>query len=350
MLPNVREILKPDLPAVAEFLSRQVRAGEAVSDAALTPEQRLRWLLLDCPQRPPEIPLGWLIRRHDGAVVGAAVCVPFQIGVGEHIWPALMFAKFFVDPPYRGMGLGILMRFIRLGVRYPLFVTSTNAVAGQLFQKLGATQINGMDHTMLGIARAKPLAEEWLHRRTHNAMLARLLSLPAIALPGKLRFAQAPTSSLQPITSPDDAFLTQVPPTTATISFVHDPAYIRWRYFSGDPDKEVYRFRVDSEQDRLVVVNRVKAGYRGQIRVVNVLDVWPPTTQSSAPALAAALTRQYQGTFDAIWLRSQPPSAEEALEWARFVRHDFPAPLGWFIDREKRLPTEPWYLMPGESE
>ena len=96
--------------------SRGKRArGEAIADVSMTPERRLRWLLLENPNRAHDIPLGWRIRDDAGAVVGAAVCIPLRIGAGEFRTTALMFAKFFVDGEYRGMGLGIFMRFVREG-------------------------------------------------------------------------------------------------------------------------------------------------------------------------------------------------------------------------------------------
>ncbi len=133
-----------------------------------------------------------------------------------------------------------------------------------------------------------------------------------------------------------------------------------WRWYAiesmstgdifAESENDVYRLTCPREEDRLIVVNALGAGYRGQIRVLNVLDAWPPTTEVSAPILAAALGRRYAGTFDALWLRSQPAGAEQALARHGFIRHNFPAPLGWWIDRNNRLPAWDWYLMPGESE
>lgn len=395
-MATVSEMREADIAEVAAFLARQVRPGEAVSASPLSPAQRLRWLLIDCPERrkietaglapapapaagdqasPPApgpmksqenprffgqqsahpapaalVPLGWHIRGAAGEIAGAAVCVPFQIGAGEFRCTALMFAKFFVDPAYRGMGVGILMRFVREGARFPLFVTSTNAVAGKLFSGVGARQIDGMDHTMLGIVRPMPLVEEWLYRKTARAAAARLLSLPAGTLPSKLRASESTPGELRRIESAEDPFLARLPAAIHSLAVIRDRAYLRWRYFAGDADKHVYCFQSKNEEDRLVVVNLVRSGYRGQIRVVNVLDVWPPATEASAPGLAGALARQYRGQFDAIWLRSQPVAAEESMRRVGFIRHAFPAPLGWYIDREKRLPTDQWYLTPGESE
>lgn len=347
---TVDAISEPEIDDVAGFLARQVRSGEAKISGALSPAQRLRWLLLENPRRAAVVPLGWRIRDNAGAIVGAAVCVPMLIGCGEFRSVALMFAKFFVDPPYRGMGLGILMRFIREGRRFPLFCTSTNAVAGELFQKLGAKPIPQMDHTMLGVARVRPLAEEMLVRRLKQPVVARVLSAPAVVIPGRLPRITGGSLTRLNSTEEVDQLQLQLPLPSGRVAVVRDRAYVHWRYFTGERDKHVYCFASKDNQRRLIVVNEVRSGHRGQIRVLNVLDVWPPASADVATPLAAALAQQYAGRFDALWLRSQPPQAENALAQAGFRRHLFPAQLGWFIDKSGMLPPAEWYSVPGESE
>ena len=141
-----------------------------------------------------------------------------------------------------------------------------------------------------------------------------------------------------------------LPPVTDSLSVVRDPDYLHWRYFSGEGENHVYCFHRKNDRDRLVIVEEIRSGHRGQIRVLNVLDIWPRATPESAVALAAALADKYHARFDAIWLRSQSAATEDALQAVGFMEHRFPAPLGWFIDKENRLPTKDWYLMPGESE
>ncbi|HWE04053.1 MAG TPA: hypothetical protein VG326_16730 [Tepidisphaeraceae bacterium] len=354
MVLSVGDISEDDIADVARFLARQTRPGEAVGASPMTAERRLRWLLLENPSRASDIPLGWRI-RDDGTVVGAAVCMPFRIGAGDFRATALQFAKFFVDADYRGMGLGILMRFVHEGRRFPLFCTSTNAKSGELFFRLGGSLIAGLDHTMLGIVRPAPLIDEWLFRRTRRPLLARRLAspIPAMMAPAR-RLARRRDLirgvNLFPLHDVEEAAAIGLPPPAAALAIVRDREYLRWRYFSGERERDVYCFRRKSECDRLVVVEEIRSGYRGQIRVLNVLDIWPPPTPDSTAPLAAALAHRYRGRFDTIWMRGQSPAAEKALGAAGFLRHVFPAPLGWFIDSENRLPTNQWYLMPGESE
>jgi GNAT superfamily N-acetyltransferase len=340
-----------DIPDVAAFLARQTRPGEAIVSNLMAPERRLRWLLLENPCRSNDIPLGWKIRNETGVVVGAAICIPFHVGAGEFSAVALMFAKFFVDPDYRGMGLGIFMRFVREGRRFPLFCASTNAKSGELFSRMGGTIIPGMDHTMLGIRRPKPLIEEWIYRRTGRPALAKILSIPAVLAPGRnsqrRRNGSAELRRLQNI---DEIAAVGLSTTANILGVVRDRDYLQWRYLSGERATDIYSFRNGGDVARLVVVEEIRSGHRGQIRVLNILDIFPPTNAESAPLLASALAAQYEIRFDVIWFRSQPPDAENALHAAGFVRHTFPAPLGWVIDAANRLPTKQWYLMPGESE
>lgn len=346
--PVVSPVTEADLPAVAAFAAGQARAGEPVAEGALSPEERLRWVLLENPARAAGVPLGWCVRDGD-AIVGTLLCVPFRAGVGEFTCTALMASKFYVDPRYRGMGVAPMMRFLQEGRRFPLLMTSANALAGEIYRKCGAFQLEGMDHTMLGVARPGPLAEEWIARRTGRPAAARLLALPARLLRTRIR-ASARDGALAPVRSAEEATTPPLPVPRDAMAVLRDADYLRWRHFGREAGKDVYRLRTPGAEERLIVVRLARAGHRSQIRVLDVLDVWPPIDAGAVKLLVAHLAAQYAGRFDAIWLRSQPPEAEQALERLGFMRHDFPAPLGWCIDRAGVLPTRQWYLMPGEAE
>lgn len=351
MAPN--SILTPigegDFPEVAAFAARFARPGEAVAAEALPPEDRLRWLLLENPARSQDIPYGWCVRDgSSAAVLAMLLCVPFRVGMGDFACTALMASKFYADPNHRGAGIGPLMRFLQEGRRFPLLMTSANALAGELYRKCGAYSIEGMDHTMLGAARAGPLAEEWLFRRTGSAPAARVLSFPA--RPVRRTLGRSRAGELMPLEPPKAGVSPLAARPGNVLAVIRDDDYIRWRYFGRDRGKDVYRFRETSGQERLVVVRLVRSGYRGQIRVLDVLDVWPQADARSVGPLSAALAGRYVGAFDVIWLRSQSADAERALGETGFVRHAFPAPLGWCLDRAGVLPGKQWYLMPGESE
>jgi hypothetical protein len=348
----IGQIEPSDIPDVAAFLERHQRAGDIPATGPLDPQRRLHWLLLENPARGDDIPLGWCIRDGDGRVAGAMLCVPLRVAAQGFAETALMSCKFFVDDIHRGLGIGLFMRYLKLGQRFPLLATSANAASGALLAQFGGYTIAGTDHTMLGVHRPAPLAEEWLHRRTQRRGLARILALPARLARGRMRTRAAndPGGELIPISGVDDLRALQLTPSADALAVVRDVTWCEWRYFSaGRGGYDLFRFRWDGE-DRLVVVNLIASGYRAQIRVLNVLDVWPPLAPQSARALAAVLGARYVNRFDAMWLRGQRTEVEEALHGAGFVSHGFPAPLGWCIDRAGMLRTREWYLMPAESE
>lgn len=348
--PQVSPISESDFPAVAAFAARYARQGEAVSADALSPEDRLRWVLLENPARSSEIPFGWCARDGDSQeIIGMLLCVPFRVGLGDFSCTALMASKFYADPNHRGAGIGPLMRFVQEGQRFPLLMTSANAIAGQLYRKCGAYPIEGMDHTMLGIRRPAPLADEWAFRRTRNVLAARLFALPGHLIRRRIGQSHA-EGELLSLPTADQATSSPWPRPRNVLAIIRDADYIRWRYFGKERGKDVYRFCLAGGEDRLVVVRLMRSGHRGQIRVLDVLDLWPPADPRMVAALVSNLAMRYKGSFDVIWLRSQATETEQMLHQFGFVRHAFPAPLGWCIDRASLLPTKPWYLMPGESE
>ncbi|CAA9374870.1 MAG: hypothetical protein AVDCRST_MAG64-246 [uncultured Phycisphaerae bacterium] len=369
--PTFGTIGESDLGEVADFLARQARPGEASGTSRMSPERRLRWLLAENPARVDGVPFGWSVRDPAGRLVGTLLCVPLRVAVcggvgaeggdgrGEGVTcTALMSCKFFVDAPYRGAGLVPFRSYLRLAAAHPLFCTSANALSGELFTQAGGHAIAGTDHTMLGVRRPAPLAEEWARRRVGGAgrsaaAVARVLALPLRVVRRSVAPRRRPGErggGLTLLNSVDDLSTFRLAPSTGAVTVVRDEPYLRWRYFSGESAAEVYRFQFAGEPDRLLVIDTLRAGYRSQIRVLNVLDLWPPAAPECAPALAAALAERFEPRFDAIWLRGQPTEAETVLKSAGWLRHDFPAPLGWCVDRHNVFPTRHWYLMPGQSE
>jgi hypothetical protein len=349
---QISQIQPTDIPQVATFLERHRRPTDTPATGPLDPEQRLRWLLLENPARADDIPLGWCIRDADSRVSGAMLCVPLHLAGPGFDGRALMSCKFFVDEPHRGLGIGLFMRFLKLGQRFPLLATSANAASGALFAQFGGYAIPGTEHTMLGVRRPAPLAEEWLHRRTHRPALARFLSTPARFAPSrmKIRPGDDAGAELIPIVQPDDLASLHLPSPAGALAVVRDQEWLCWRYFSPDhAAHDLFRFHCNGE-DRLLVTNVIESGYRGQIRVLNVLDLWPPLDPRSVRALPPLLQKSCKDRFDALWLRGQPQDVEQVLRTAGFIGHDFPAPLGCCIDRAALLPTRNWYLMPAESE
>lgn len=346
----VSPINESDFPEVAAFAARYARTGEPVSDEALSPEDRLRWVLGENPARSADIPFGWCTRDSGSKqMIAMLVCVPFRVGVGDFSCTALMASKFYADPNYPGAGIGPLMRFVQEGRRFPLLMTSANAVAGELYRKCGAYEIAGLDHTMLGVSRTGPLAEEWAFRRIGNGLASRILALPAHLL--RRGFVRSrPSGELEALSSADQLATLSLPRPCEALAVIRDAQYLSWRYFGRERGKEVYRLRISGAEDRLVLVRLMRSGHRGQIRVLDVLDLWPPGDPHVVIPLVTQLALRYKNRFDAIWIRSQAAETEQAMRKIGFVRHQFPAPLGWCIDRAGLLPMKRWYLMPGETE
>jgi hypothetical protein len=131
-----------------------------------------------------------------------------------------------------------------------------------------------------------------------------------------------------------------------------DLRYIRWRYFSGrDATVGVFAFRNQQvESDVLVTVNQRPRGYRGQIRALHVLDIYPSVTPEVCVSIGAALAQRYRGSIDAIVLRSLDKARQDVFRRVGFMRRQFDAPNGWFLDRSGLLPTRSWYLVPADGD
>jgi hypothetical protein len=66
LTPHVLPVTESDLPAVAAFAAGQARAGEAISEGALSPLERLRWVLLENPARAAGRGMGVPAHRKPG--------------------------------------------------------------------------------------------------------------------------------------------------------------------------------------------------------------------------------------------------------------------------------------------
>ena len=90
------------------------------------------------------------------------------------------------------------------------------------------------------------------------------------------------TGELQALTLPEKATNPAWPRPQDTLAVIRDADYIRWRYFGKETGKDVYRFRLAGAEDRLVVIRLTRSGYRGHIRVLDVLDLWPQADARSS--------------------------------------------------------------------
>ena len=138
----------------------------------------------------------------------------------------------------------------------------------------------------------------------------------------------------------------------AKLTANRDLRYIRWRYFSGrDATVAVFAFRNKQVESRvLVTVNQRPRGYRGQIRTLNVLDIYPAVTPEVCASIVAALIERYRGAMDAIVLRGMDEARQGIFRGLGFMRRQLDAPNGWFLDKSGFLPTRDWYLVPADGD
>jgi hypothetical protein len=118
-----------------------------------------------------------------------------------------------------------------------------------------------------------------------------------------------------------------------------------------DATTNVFAFRsCRPDQEVLVTVNQRTRGFRGQINTLNVLDVYPEVPPEERLRIAGALIARYSKIIDAIVLRGQDPDQQKAFCARGFQYRAFDAPIGWFLDKAKLLPTHDWYPVPADGD
>ena len=346
------EIAPDELGDVAQFIARQqlhTQAGLTVQQVAA----RLRWIILENPAREPGMPVGWCTRDEHGSITGCMCCAPQKFISGGNVITLMMSSSFYVDERYRGTGVSIFMKFLQLGKRYALFVSSANPAVAEMWKKLGAFPIGDSEHEMLGMRRWRGVVEDTLVRRLGNNSFTRVLTLAGTAVLStskRLRRVDG-IGDLRPIDSPEEAALL-----CATSSFrltcLRDVAYLRWRYFSEvDSSTRLFTFRpVTGQGAYMIATNLRQRGYRGQITAVNILDVFPEPSPDIYPAIASALVQQHGNQSDLLVLRCLSQGGRQALRHMGFVRRQFAAPIAWCLDKFQNLPSRDWYFVPADGD
>jgi len=341
-------LAEKDVNEMACFVAAQSeRTTESV-------EAHLRWFLLENPARHPEDPLGFGLRLAD-QLAGCILCVPQAFRLGNERIPMMGSSSFYVDNRYRGHGGRIFLKYSRLAARQPLFGTSANAESAALWKAAGARPIPYSDAELFGILHWPPVAEEFIHRRFSSRWLSRLARSSISNLAGLLRPLKIDgheSNTLRPLTSAEQVNDLPIHNVSAKLTAMRDLPYIRWRYFSGrDGTVSAFAFRSRRpDQDVLVTVNQRNRGYRGQIRTLNLLDVYPEVPPEEWLRILQALIALYGKTIDAILLRSQNPDQEKLFCGRGFQRRAFDAPTGWLLDKANLLPTHDWYPVPADGD
>lgn len=337
-----------DVPEVANFIAAQSgRTRETV-------KAHLGWFLLENPAREPQCPLGFGLRAAD-QLVGCILCSPQAFRFENQRILLMGSSSFYVDDRHRGYGGRTFLQYCRLAKQWPLFGTSANAEAAALWKAAGASPIPSSDGELFGVLRWPPVIEEFMHRRSSSRLLTRLAGSPISGLAGlvrPLKVDAVTTDALQPLTSAEQANDLAIHGPSAKLTSIRDLAYLRWRYFSGkDATTAVFAFRSRRpDQEILVTVNQRTRGYRGQINTLNLLDVYPEVPVEEWRRIVGALIEHYRKVVDAIVLRSQEADRQKVFCERGFQYRAFDAPIGWFLDSGKLLPTKDWYPMPADGD
>jgi len=342
-------VSESDIVELAQFIALQ--SGREPASV----ESHLRWFLLENPARDPQIPLGCGLRSPQGELVGCILYVPQTFRFQQQTLLIVGSSCFYVDQRYRGNGGLIFLRFSELGRKWALFGNSANADAAKLWKARGAGPIPYSDHELFGVLRWRGVIEEGLTRRGAPKAFARMTSsLAALFVrPFKrLKLEVGQPEDLVPLASAEQVMQLPIHNSAPELTANRDLRYIRWRYFSGrDATVAVFAFRNKQvESDVLVTVNRRPRGYRGQIRTLNVLDIYPVMTPEVCVSITAALVKRYRGAMDAIVLRGLDEVRQDVFRRLGFMRRPLDAPNGWFLDKSGFLPTPNWYLVPADGD
>jgi hypothetical protein len=263
----------------------------------------------------------------------------------------MMSSSFYVDQYHRGAGTSLFMKFLQLGRRHALFVSSANAPVAHMWQRLGAYPVGHSDHEMLGIVRWHGVVEEALGPKFGNAPAVRLLTRLASPLRWRLRPCTA-RGSLIGLKSPEEAATICTWGSPERLATVRDVPYLGWRYFSEvDPSARLYAFRPDGANKHFLIgVNQRRRGNRQQIAALNVLDVFGEADPKSYDTIAKLLIREYHDQIDMLVFRCLDPARQEALRAAGFVRRQFDAPIAWCMDKFGHLPSTGWYFVSADGD
>jgi hypothetical protein len=260
-----------------------------------------------------------------------------------------------VNHDHRGYGGRIFLKYSRLASQWPLFGMSANPEAAALWKAAGGKPLPYSSEELFGILRWPPVVEEFIHRRYSNRLFSRLArtSISNLAkLFRPLNIDNGECDALRPLTSAEQVNNLPLHDPAAKLTAMRDLPYIRWRYFSGRDDTvAAFAFRSrPSDREILVTVNQRIRGYRGQIRTLNVLDVYPEVPPEEWLRIVAALIGRYGNIVDAVVLRSQNTARQQLFCGRGFQRRVFEAPTSWLLDRTRLLSPHDWYPVPADGD
>ena len=337
-----------DIAELSRFVEGQTGSPE------LGAESRLRWYLLENPARDFDTPLGWGLRSASGDLVGCFLCGPQRYRFHQTTITLMGSSTFYVDAVHRGAGGMLFLQYSRLNARWALFGNSANPVSARLWKARGAAPIPETDHELLGVMHWQPMLEELWVRRGAGSSGSRWigkLTSPFVGMVKRLRMGRGESADLTLLASAEQGADLVAEENPESLTAVRDLGFLHWRYFSGGKASEVFAFRCKSfARDVLVTVNHVARGHRGQIRTLNLLDIYPEVSAEVCSLIAAALLERYRGKIDLMVVRGQNAKLQAALRDIGFLGREFEAPCGWMLDRFHLLPSDRWYIVPADGD
>jgi hypothetical protein len=345
---DIVSLSEKDVGEIACFVA--VQSGRSREEV----EAHLGWFLLENPARQDRDPLGFGLRFAD-QLVGCILCVPQDFRFENRRILLMGSSSFYVDNDHRGHGGRIFLKYSRLANQWPLFGTSANADAAALWKAAGGKPIPYSNEELFGVLHWPPVVEEFIHRQHSNRLLSRLAgsSISNLAkLFRPLKIDNSECDALRPLTSAEQVNDLPIHSPATKLTAMRDLPYIRWRYFSGrDASVAAFAFRSRRpDQEVLVAVNQRTRGYRGQIKTLNVLDVYPEVSPEEWLRIVAALISHYRKIVDAVVLRNQYTDRRTLFCGRGFQRRVFEAPTSWFLEKTKPLPTHDWYPVPADGD
>lgn len=352
------EIAPSDLEELAQFI-----IGASAFDTPLPlAVRRLSWILLENPARESDHPLGWFVRARSGEIVGCMCCAPQKFCLGQTVFTLMMANSFYVDARYRGAGTSIFLKYLQLGRRLPLFVSSANPTVAEMWQKLGACPLGNSDHELLAILHWSPLLAESVYRKTASDPIARfaalaspLMSMSTLSATRRLLMA-ATEGELVPLDSPEEAGCISAEHRSDKLTTCREVSFLKWRYFThanpANRATRLFAFR-SSRRDKkqfMVAVELQDRGYKRQIRTLQILDIWGEADPQTCLAIAATLCREYREQVDMLVFRCLNASQEQILTAHGFKVRPFAAPIAWCLDKHRLLPAQPWYFVPADGD
>ncbi|HSZ64324.1 MAG TPA: hypothetical protein VK828_21175 [Terriglobales bacterium] len=350
----LREIAPADLEEVAGFIARISGSHTPLSTAV----RRLAWILLENPAREPTDPFGWLLRAPSGEIAGCMCCAPQKFCFAQKTFTLMMANSFYVDDRYRGGGASIFLKYLQLGRRYPLFVSSANPTVAEMWQKLGGYPLGNSDHEVIGIQRWSPLLAENIYRQTASHRMAQCMAQFAAAFASP--FLRAPRGlrcdtgegQLLPLHTCEEAAGVCAEHHCDKITNCRDAAFLKWRYFSPvTPTARLFAFRPAADDKKFIIAVQLQnRGYKQQIRALQILDIWGEPAPKSYLSIASALAHEYRERIDMLVFRCLDQTQQQALIAHGFKFRRFAAPIAWCIDKHGLLPSKSWYFVPADGD